>query len=79
MQKLVQIFRQVFEDDTIQLNADTSAQQIPKWDSFHHINLMLEIEEAFGVEFSTDEIVRSTKVSELVSIIKAKKPGVSLN
>jgi acyl carrier protein len=72
MEELIRIFREVFEDDSIKLAPETSADDIETWDSFHHINVMLEIEEAFGVEFTTEEIVKSTKVGELVTILQSK-------
>lgn len=42
------------DDTAITLN--TMREDIPEWDSLAHIVLFLELEERFGVKFSTDQI-----------------------
>lgn len=46
---LTQIFRDLFNDDTIVLSAETSAADIEGWDSFNNITLMVAAETEFGV------------------------------
>ena len=45
--KLTEIFRDIFDDDTIILLPETTAADIPEWDSVNHINLTVAAESAF--------------------------------
>ena len=56
MSGLREIFREVFEDDGIELSESTVAEDIEEWDSLNHVNLIVAIEGHFGVRFSTAEI-----------------------
>lgn len=69
---LTDIFRKVFNDDSIDITPETSAETIPGWDSLSHIKLMISIEKSFSIRFTAKEISNLNNVGELVSIIKAK-------
>ena len=66
------VFEDVFDDDTIVLEEDTSAKHIPEWDSMHHINLVLLTETEFGVKFTTTEVAKLANVGEFVDLIIQK-------
>lgn len=70
--KMVEVFRRVFDDDAIQLAEATTAQDIPGWDSLMHINLIIEIEEEFGLKFTVDDIVGLKNVGEMVAMVEKK-------
>ncbi len=70
--QLNEVFREVFDDETITLNAQTTADDIEDWDSLEHINLMVEVEYAFGIKFNMGEINNLKNVGELVDIIMKK-------
>jgi len=70
--QLKKIFEDVFDDDSIQLTAALSAKDVDGWDSLTHIRLILTIEKAFKVKFSTSEIGKLENVGDLVSVIKAR-------
>jgi acyl carrier protein len=69
--KLTQIFEDVFDDDSIQVTAALTAKDVDGWDSLTHIRLILTIEKAFKVKFSTSEIGKLENVGDLVSLIQA--------
>lgn len=73
LERVNEVFRTVFEDDTLVINEGTNAEQIEKWDSLQHINLLAVLEETFGITFDIDEIVAMENVGDIVSIIEAKK------
>ena len=52
------VFRQVFDDDTIVLSDEMSAKDFEDWDSLQHINLVVAVEKALQIRFSTTEIAR---------------------
>lgn len=47
-ERLNQVFREVFDDDSIEVNDSTVANDIPEWDSFEHINLIVSVEDEFN-------------------------------
>jgi acyl carrier protein len=69
--RLAVIFEDVFDDDTVKLTPELSAKDVDGWDSLTHIRLLLTIERAFKIKFSTSEIGKLENVGDLVSLIKA--------
>lgn len=71
IESLQNVFRDQFEDETIEISRETTAADIEEWDSVLHIRLILAIEEAFGIRFSTTEVGDLTSVGDLVDRIEA--------
>lgn len=71
-EQLTKVFREVFGDDTITLEPQTTADDIDGWDSMSHINLIIAIEIAFGIEF-TQAVIRSfNNVGDMQACINRK-------
>jgi acyl carrier protein len=71
--RLTEIFEDVFdEEDSITVTPELSAKDVDGWDSLTHIRLILTIEKAFKIKFSTSEIGKLQNVGELVALIKAR-------
>lgn len=68
-EKLNEIFRDVFDDESIVVSDVTSAKDIEDWDSLNHINLVVAVEKTFGVKFSMGETQKMKNVGEMVDII----------
>jgi acyl carrier protein len=73
-QKLNGIFRDVFDDDSIAVRPELTADDVDEWDSLSHIRLVLTVERAFKVKFSASEIGRLKNVGEFVELIQLKAP-----
>jgi acyl carrier protein len=69
--RVAEIFEDVFDEDTIKITPELSAKDVDGWDSLTHIRLILTIERAFKIKFSTSEIGRLENVGDLVRLIKA--------
>ena len=69
---LAKVFQDVFDEDSIVVTPELSAKDVDGWDSLTHIRLILTIEKAFKVKFSTSEIVKLQNVGDLVALIKAR-------
>jgi acyl carrier protein len=67
--RLEEVFQEVFDDDALVLTDETTARDIPAWDSVTHINLMFSIEQAFGVQFSGNELAQFKNVGELKAFL----------
>jgi acyl carrier protein len=68
-ERLNEVFRDVFDDDDITVNADTTADDIDDWDSIEHINLVGAVEDEFGLRFKMGEVSGMKNVGEMVDII----------
>jgi acyl carrier protein len=71
--RLRPIFRDVFDDESLVITPATTPRDIAEWDSLNHIRLMVSIEKAFGIAFTTAEVARFVSVRQLVDAIAAKK------
>jgi acyl carrier protein len=56
LNKLTAVFRDVFDDDDIELTAETTAQDIEEWDSLNQIKIILACEKAFGIRLNARDI-----------------------
>ena len=71
-QRLTEIFQEVFDEDSIEVTPKLSADDVDGWDSLTHIRLVLTIEKAFKIKFSTSEIVKLENVGDMVALIQRK-------
>ena len=71
-EQLNEVFRDVFDDDTIEVNDQTTSRDIEDWDSLEHINLIAAIETQFGMKFTMGQVVTIKNVGEMVDIISSQ-------
>ena len=62
-ERLNRIFRDVFDDDSITVNDNTTSDDIEDWDSIEHITLIDAVEHEFKMRFKMKD------VGEMISII----------
>ncbi len=72
-QALNEIFREVFDDQTMEVTPEMSANDVAEWDSFNHINIIVASEQRFGVKFHTSEIESLRNAGEFVALISRKR------
>jgi len=70
---LSEIFRDVFDDENIELSDTTTADDVDDWDSLSQITLIGEIESAFSLKFSIKDISALKNVGEMVDLLVNKK------
>lgn len=66
------IFRMVFDDDTIVIRPDMTANDIDGWDSLSHVNLITTIETRFNVRFTQRELLKQRNIGDLVRDLEGK-------
>ena len=71
-QRLNTVFQDVFDDESIEVSSDTTADDIEDWDSLEHINLVAAVEKEFAIKFSMGQIVSMKNVGEMVNIMLEK-------
>lgn len=73
LDQLQSVFRDVFEDDELTINRQTSADNVEGWDSLMHVSLMINVERVFGVKFSTTQVASLKNVGELMDLIESRR------
>lgn len=67
--QLNEVFKDVFDDDSIVVRDETTAADIEDWDSLEHINLIVAVEKQFGIKFNIGEVNVMKNVGDMVNII----------
>lgn len=70
--ELNEVFCSVFQDDTIDLRRDMTANDVDGWDSLSHLNLILAVETRFKFRFTQKELLSLRTVGDLVDCIEKK-------
>ena len=70
-ERLNEVFQNVFDDEDIVVDRETTADDIEDWDSLEHINLVSAVEKTFGVKFTMAQVVGMKNVGEMVDVILA--------
>jgi len=72
LQGLSEIFQDIFDRDDLVISPQTTAADIPEWDSFNHINIIVASEMTFKVKFQVAETEELKNVGELIDLIATK-------
>ena len=71
-ERLNNVFRDVFDDESIIVKPETTSNDIEDWDSLEHINLIVAVENEFGIKFNMGEVTTMKNVGEMVDIILSR-------
>jgi acyl carrier protein len=66
------IFADLFGRDDIVLAPGITAEDVDGWDSYRQVELLLAVQERFGLRFSSREIDRMRRLGDLVAVVAAK-------
>ncbi len=70
--RLEQIFRAVLMDDSLTLTPETCGKDLEAWDSLTHVTVVVQTEQAFGIQFTSSEISEWQNVGELAQLIERR-------
>jgi len=70
--ELTDIFRDVFDDDTLIIVDETNSEDIEDWDSLEHINLVVAMEKRFNMKFNIREVGKLKNVGEMADLILSR-------
>jgi acyl carrier protein len=74
LNKVREAFAASFEVDPQSISMETSASDIPGWDSVGHLSLASNLEQVFGISLDVDELIEMEDVREIVRIVSGKIP-----
>ena len=66
------IFRDVLDKDSIQLKYETTANDVPDWDSLSHIELVVAVEKHFKIRFNFADLQKFKNIGEMCDNIVLK-------
>ena len=72
IERLDDVFRDVFDDDTLEVDENTTADDIEDWDSIEHITLIGAVEDEFKMRFKMGEGSGMKDVGEMIGIIEQR-------
>ncbi len=67
--KVARILSDVMGISEDQIDDGSSPDTVESWDSLKHMNLVLALEEEFGVQFSDEKIVEMLSVAQIVEAV----------
>jgi acyl carrier protein len=70
--KVREAFKAAFDIDPQLISIETTARDIPAWDSVGHLSLATNLEQAFGITLDVDELMEMENVREIVRITSEK-------
>lgn len=66
------VFREVLSQPALVIRNELTAHDVPGWDSISHLDLLVALENRFGIRFTTAEISRLRDVGDLLALIQQK-------
>ena len=72
MEKVTEIFRDVFDDEDIIITNETNSDDIEDWDSLEHITLIISMEKEFNMKFDIKEVNKLENVGQMIDLIVSK-------
>ena len=70
--RLTEVFRIAFGDETLVLEPSMTADDVAGWDSVSHITLIYAIEDEFGIKFSSRDLEALTCVGDLIETVRRR-------
>lgn len=71
-ERLQEIFQDIFDDDSLEIGEQTTAEDIEDWDSFAQIGLIMEIEKRFQIKFKLGEVSELKNVGDMLALLYEK-------
>jgi acyl carrier protein len=73
IEKIQEVFRDILDEDDLEITANSSPETIEDWDSIVQVDLLIALEGEFGVKFDLSDAKEITQVSDIIRIIESKQ------
>ena len=74
-EKLFEILSAVLEIPQDDISSDLTAENVESWDSLKHLNIVLTVEQEFGVAFTDEDILNMLSVQGIMDQIEFRLQG----
>ncbi len=72
-QSVIEIMSGIFGIEAGSLALDSSMETVEQWDSLQHINVILDVEQRFGIVLSPEEVMQLHSVRAIIDMVDAKR------
>ncbi len=70
--RVATLFEKAFKVEPDEFSPDLVPEDVLLWDSLGHMNLVLELEDEFGLQFEVDEITEMSSAGKIIEILQSK-------
>jgi acyl carrier protein len=70
--RLTNVFRDVFDDENIEIHDAMTADDLDEWDSLSHITLVLAVEREFNTKLKAVEVGNLANVGAMIQLLMAR-------
>jgi acyl carrier protein len=70
--RVAKVFSETFAVPAEEITSQTVPDDVPKWDSLGHMNMVSILEKEFGLRFEVDEIMEMATVQNILDVLAAK-------
>ena len=70
LESVAEILRDIFDDDELTVTEETCSDDVEDWDSLEQINILVAIQERFGIQFSLDDVKGLENVGDTLDLIE---------
>jgi acyl carrier protein len=71
-ERLSRVFSNTFGLETEKFSLQLAPEEVANWDSIGHMNMVMDLEKEFNMQFEVDEIMEMSSPQKIVDILKAK-------
>ena len=71
-EKLTRVFRDVLDDDVLEITPEMTANDVEDWNSLSHVRLISSVERIFDIHISIIELVQFDNVGQLADMVTDK-------
>ena len=72
LEAVAEILRDIFDDEELSVTEETSSADVEDWDSLEQINILVAIQDRFGIQFSLDDVKGLENVGDTLDLIERK-------
>jgi acyl carrier protein len=69
-EKVIQVLVNILQVSPEEISTKTTSDDVEKWDSMNHINMILALEQEFGVRYDEEQVVSMLSVGEIIEVTK---------
>jgi acyl carrier protein len=69
-EKIFELISNTFGVNVDKVNIETSIETLEEWDSVNHMNLVMALEEEFGITLTDEQMIEITSVKTLKKIVE---------
>lgn len=67
--RILAVFREVLDIDDLIIHDETTAGDVPGWDSLAQVKLVIALEEEFNITFTTHDVAEMQCVGDLKKVL----------